>query len=64
MAIVRVDTFGGATVTLRDDDCQCSPEEMAKRRRELDRFIAELLQQPAVRENLRRINRERYGIEG
>jgi len=61
MAIVWVEKIGSATVTLRDDDCECSPEEMAERRRKLDAVVRRILESPVARENLRRINLERYG---
>lgn len=56
--------FGSAKVTRRDDLCECTPEEMDKRRRKFDGHIWEMLKSPVVRENLRKINREKYGIEG
>lgn len=64
MGIVSVEYYGNAKVTLRDDDCECSPEEMAERRRKFDDVIARLLEDPGIRARLRQINLEKYGIEG
>ncbi len=51
----------GCTICIHDDALQCSPEERAARRRELDRTVAKLLQDPKTRENLRKYNLEHYG---
>lgn len=39
----------GCTICIHDDALQCSPEERAARRRELDRTVAKLLQDPKTR---------------
>lgn len=51
----------GCTISTCDDALQCSPEEMAARRKELDHTIAKLLQDPKTRENLCKYNVEHYG---
>lgn len=65
MAVVKtyVHPTIGCTICIHDDACQCSPEEMAERRRQLDLTVARLLRDPKTRENLRKYNLEHYGQE-
>ncbi len=66
MAVIKdyINPKIGCRVRVHDDYIRdVPPEEMARRRRELDRTIAQLLQNPVTRENLRQLNREKYGIE-
>ena len=44
MAVVETTKHGNATIVIRDDFyAKCSPEEIARRKQKLNRFLSELL---------------------
>ncbi len=65
MGIVSVTYYGSAKVTLIEPDLP--PEQLeaecAKNRQALDAVLHRILSKPENAERLRKINKERYGIE-
>lgn len=62
VAIVMEKHIGNITVRIADDAYRdCTPEEMAKRRREFDVVVSRILAQPGAAERLQELNAQRYG---
>lgn len=59
MALVMTVKLGNAIAELYDDDCNCSEEEMARRRAEVNRVVSRIYADPKVRRRLA----ERYKRE-
>lgn len=63
MAIVMEKKIGNITVRVADDAYRdCTPDEMAKRRREFDAVVSRILAQPGAADRLRELNARKYGV--
>lgn len=52
MAIISEGNYGSIKVIVKDDYCRCPPEEMERRKQQLDRTVSQILSAPGAMERL------------